>query len=126
MEASFCGCNMGQFKGLHFNTKELKQMGRELCRCLLSTCEAPLLAAVGKGDGIKYFKALKDEAGQHFSNPKDIKEDEDSASGSDDNPSDGNLNEKMIKVVLPVNKKGKGISINSGQRESWGIRRESE
>jgi hypothetical protein len=32
-------------------------------------------------------------------------------SGSDKNPSDGNLDDKLVRMVLPVNNRGKGINI---------------
>lgn len=35
MEASFCGCEKGEFGGLHFTTPQLMQMGRDLCRTLI-------------------------------------------------------------------------------------------
>ena len=35
MEASFCGCDKGEFAGAHFTIAQLKQMGRDLCRALI-------------------------------------------------------------------------------------------
>ncbi len=39
MEASFCGCDEGKLDGVHFTGKHLKQIGRDLCRTLISYCE---------------------------------------------------------------------------------------
>lgn len=35
MEASFCGCDKGEFAGSHFTTSQLMQIGRDLCRTLI-------------------------------------------------------------------------------------------
>ena len=35
MEASFCGCERGEFKGYHFTCAQLMQIGKDLCRTLI-------------------------------------------------------------------------------------------
>ena len=56
------------------------------------------------------FRLIRDEAEKScLQRSKDLKENLSSDSGSDDNPSDGALNEKVITLVLPVNANGKGI-----------------
>ncbi len=122
MEASFCGCNRGPQNGLHFTTSALKEIGRDLCRCLIAYCDIPLYAPVNEQKidktpnkvAIKhdFFKNLKEEAEKELIAKTDtFKEEEESSSGSDDSPSDGNLNEKLIKFVIPVSKNGKGMQI---------------
>ncbi len=45
-------------------------------------------------------------------------EESESDSGSDRNPSDGNLDDKLVRMVLPVNNRGKGNAIISDKGES--------
>ena len=119
MEASFCGCDKGPQKGFHFNTYSLKEIGRDLCRSLIAYCDIPLYAPVSDSKNDKtplkhikneFYKSLKEDAEKELNaKSEQFKEQEEkSSSGSDDCPSDGNLNEKLIKFVIPVSKNGKG------------------
>ena len=35
MEASFCGCESGEFSGYHFTCAQLMRIGRDLCRAMI-------------------------------------------------------------------------------------------
>jgi hypothetical protein len=114
LEASFCGGTNGPNSEYHYTTQCLKQIGRDLCRCLIHECKTPLYNEVSNlpafSQSISYFESLKHEAENAMQNEKLIVE-SDSDSGSDGNPSDGNLDDKLVKMVLPVNNRGKGRTI---------------
>ena len=79
-------------------------------------CKAPLYSEVSQlptfSNSVNYFESLKLEAKCKLQNDK-LAEESESDSGSDRNPSDGNLDEKLVRMVLPVNSKGKGMLITS-------------
>lgn len=117
MEASFCGGNKGTQKGYHFTTASLKEIGRDLCRSLIAYCDIPLIAPINEHKDktpakstakvADFFKNIKEDAEKELISKADTFNEDESNSGSDDSPSDGNLNEKLIKFVIPVSKNGK-------------------
>ena len=127
MEASFCGSNRGIQNGYHFTTNSLKEIGRDLCRSLIAYCDIPLYAPVNEHKekatcissikDVEFFKNIKEGAEKELISKTDTFIEDESMSGSDDSPSDGNLNEKFIKLVIPVSKNGKGYFVNSFERK---------
>ena len=125
LEASFCGGDMGSFKGLHYTTEALKRMGRDIARSLLviarsSKMPAPLAPkrTVKKIKGAVGASAsqmeIPDESGLKELDPEVLLDEmmhneellhngeaEDSSSGSDSEPSEDNLEVEELKDYIP-------------------------
>jgi len=113
LEASFLGCDVGEFAGMHMNQNNLRQIGRDVCRALIlyfnldsiprGVNEPPYNMKMNSED----FKSkIMDE----LKNNKELIEkgnDENESSGSEDCPSDDNLSKVVLSQLLPYSKKKK-------------------
>lgn len=101
LEASFCGGD-----GNHYTIEDLKNMGKSVCLALLVHTEASICP-----DSILINK--KDIQNELKTN-KDLLVDNPDTSGSESEPSEDNLDEEILKALLPkpIKKKKKKIKGN--------------
>jgi hypothetical protein len=120
LEASFCGSNFGKYKGFHYTGGILADMGRDLCKSLLILSQNSKLArnpALKKPSLVKVLKKKTEEemsllTSEHnlesllkeLLQKKDLLNENDgnfSSSGSESEPSEDNLDQDTLKILIP-------------------------
>jgi cytosolic carboxypeptidase protein 2/3 len=118
IEASFCGCDNGQYSNLHFSTDHLKKLGRDMCIALLPYCQIediPLEVHEESKQGTNESNLSRKMLVEVLSKDKVISQLKEKIqyekkihgneeSGSDDSPSDGELEADVIDTILPSSK----------------------
>ncbi len=139
IESSFSGCNNSEYSSLHFSTAQLKKIGKDLCIALLPYTQVDdipmeiqsseiidtpqekeetkitnqphkkitrhlLVVSLAKSNIVNTLKQRKDWEKKVY--------EQDENSGSDDSPSDGELNSEVIDVILPHSKNKPGKKSN--------------
>lgn len=114
MEASFCGANQGQHKGMHFGTSHLKKAGETLLHALIVYCGINVQHSMEQIATLKKMKATERSSNdlegldrerlmdELMKNKELVEEVADSSDGSDSEPSEDNLDEEDIKKYLPI------------------------
>lgn len=114
VEASSAGCKAGPYKGCHWDTNMLEDMGRDLFIGFIGYMEStnhkfikrPLPVNIIEDEIAEEEKKLLEEE-----KTKDHKVDSDSEDpGSDSSPSEDNLEESFVKNLMPVIKKKKKVT----------------
>lgn len=114
MESSFCGSN-----GMHFSINDLKKMGADLCIALLINSninEIPFSLPLKKAD---IQAELQTNPELLIDNPEDT-------SGSESEPSEDNLDEEVLKSLLPKPAKKKKKKVKGDKKNALGSRSKRE
>ena len=141
LESTFCGNDKGPNAGKHINQSALESIGRDLCRSLLLYCGIQVPDQFGvetKTEGEspampskKYTEdtlAIKSQLLNELKGNTELinKGEGSSSSGSDDAPSEDNLDaEEICQLVPPIDKKLKA-ALKKVKKGQWAKERKAE
>ena len=109
LEASFCGGDRG-----HYTVQDLMDMGKQLCLALLIHTDAPGIPKEMSG------VVSKEEVLAELHENKELLEDNNDTSGSESEPSEDNLDQEILKILLPkpTKKKKKKQKLSYREKKS--------